>query len=29
MGTLAGSEADVAEAERAVVLVLCDGLATE
>ena len=29
MGTLPGSEADVAEAERAVVLVLCDGLATE
>jgi AcrR family transcriptional regulator len=28
MGTLAGTEADVAEAERAVVLVLCDGLAT-
>ena len=28
MGTLAGAEADVAEAERAVVLILCDGLAT-
>lgn len=28
MGTLPGSEADVAEAERAVVLVLCDGLAS-
>jgi len=28
MGTLAGAEADVAEAERAVVLILCDGLST-
>jgi AcrR family transcriptional regulator len=28
MGTLVGEEADVAEAERAVVLILCDGLVT-
>jgi TetR/AcrR family transcriptional regulator, fatty acid metabolism regulator protein len=28
MGTLIGEEADVAEAERAVVLILCDGLVT-
>ena len=28
MGTLVGDEADVAEAERAVVLILCDGLVT-
>jgi YsiA-like protein, C-terminal region. len=26
MGTLVGEEADVAEAERTVVLILCDGL---
>jgi AcrR family transcriptional regulator len=29
MGTLVGEEADVAEAERAVVLILCDGLVRE
>ena len=29
MGTLVGEEADVAEAERAVVLILCDGLVKE
>jgi TetR/AcrR family fatty acid metabolism transcriptional regulator len=29
MGTLVSEEADVAEAERAVVLILCDGLVTE